>query len=111
VNDRTAAEAMRGIKLFLPANKLPATADDEYYHRDLIGLNVENADGKTIGIIRNVMDFSHSDALLVEFTDRDPVQTEYILFDKKTVPYVSISEKRVVVDVPEGLFDIAEKQN
>jgi 16S rRNA processing protein RimM len=105
VSDRNAAEALRGIKLFLPAAKLPATADDEFYHRDLIGLSVENADGETIGVVRNVTDFNHSDALLIEFTDRDPPQSEYVLFSKENVPYVSITEKRIVVNVPEGLFD------
>jgi 16S rRNA processing protein RimM len=105
IGDRNAAEALRGIKLFLPANKLPKTGDDEFYHRDLIGLSVENADGKTIGIVRNITDFNHSDALLIEFTDRDPVQSEYILFTKQNVPYISIKEKRIVVNLPEGLFD------
>lgn len=105
VTDRTQAESLKGIKLFLPASKLPATAEDEFYHRDLVGLNVEDTDGKKIGIVRSVNDLGHSDALLIEFTDRDPAQTELLLFTKQNVPFVSIKEKKIVVDLPEGLFD------
>lgn len=105
ITDRNQAEALRGIKLFIPADRLPPTADDEFYHRDLIGLNVENADGKIVGIVRNVVDLAHGDALSIEFIDRNPSQTEMILFTKQNVPYVSVSEKRVVVDLPHGLFD------
>jgi 16S rRNA processing protein RimM len=109
ITDRTHAESLRGIKLFLPASKLPATAEDEFYHRDLIGLNVENTEGAKIGVVRNVLDLNHSDMLLIEFTDRDPVQSEMVLFNKQTVPFISITEKRIVVDVPHGLFDEVEK--
>lgn len=105
VSDRNKAESLRGIKLFLPADKLPAPQEDEFYYRDLIGLSVENQDGEVIGIVRNITDFHHSDALLIEFTDRDPPQSEYILFNKQNVPFISISEKRIVVNVPDGLFD------
>lgn len=111
ITDRTQAEKLRGIKLFLPANKLPATAEDEFYHRDLIGLNAEDTNGKIIGIVRQVIDLGHNDALLVEFTDRDPVQSEMILFTKQTVPFISITEKRLVVDLPHGLFDEVVKDD
>ncbi|HEY1095933.1 MAG TPA: ribosome maturation factor RimM [Alphaproteobacteria bacterium] len=105
VTDRTQAEALRGIKLFLPASKLPATAEDEFYHRDLVGLTVENTDGQTIGIVRSVAELGHSDALMIEFTDREPTQTELLLFTKQNVPFVSIKDKKIVVELPDGMFD------
>ena len=105
VTTRTQAEQLRGIKLFIAADKLPPTAEDEFYHRDLINLNVENTDGATIGVVRDVMDLTQGDALLIEFTHRESVQTELLLFTKQNVPYVSVSEKRIVVDLPDGMFE------
>lgn len=110
VTDRNQAEAMRGIKLFVPADRLPPTDEDEFYYRDLIGLRVENSDGQTIGVVRNVMDLAHGDVLSIEFTDRDPHQTELLLFTKQNVPFISIKEKRIVIDVPHGMFDTADAE-
>src|SRR4051794_41422682 len=38
VDDRNRAEALRGMRLYLPRNALPPTDEDEFYHADLIGL-------------------------------------------------------------------------
>lgn len=101
---RDQAEALRGIKLFVAADKLPPTAEDEYYHRDLMGLSVENAAGETIGRIADVAQLSQGDALSIAFTHVTPPQTELLLFTRANVPFVSINEKRVVVDLPDGMF-------
>ena len=41
VEDRNAAEKLRGIELYLPREALPPAAEGEYYHADLLGLAVE----------------------------------------------------------------------
>ena len=45
VDDRNAAEALRGARIFLPRSSFPAASADEYYWADLIGLNVVNREG------------------------------------------------------------------
>ncbi len=58
VNDRTAAEALRGMRLYVLRDALPAPEDeDEFYHADLIGLAARLADGTEIGKVRAVYDF------------------------------------------------------
>ena len=49
VSDRDAAEALRGIELHVPRSALPEAESDQYYHADLVGLEVVGADGGTIG--------------------------------------------------------------
>ena len=105
VENRNEAEALRGLKLFLPASKLPATDEDEFYHRDLIGLRVENADGVALGIVRDVVELVHHDALLIEFNNDGKRQTELLLFTKQNVPFVSVKEGRITIDMPHGLLD------
>ena len=58
VNDRDAAERLTNTKLFVPRERLPATdADDEFYHADLIGLAVVDADGNALGQRRRAPQF------------------------------------------------------
>ena len=45
VDDRAAAEALRGHRLYVPREALPRTGDEEYYHADLIGLACVRDDG------------------------------------------------------------------
>ncbi len=55
VNDRTAAEALKGVLVGAPRSALPETDEDEFYWADLIGLDVVNtADeqlGKVVGLL------------------------------------------------------------
>ena len=49
INDRTAAEALRNTELYIDRGALPALAPDEFYHADLIDMNVIGR-GKVIAV-------------------------------------------------------------
>src|SRR5258707_11982398 len=51
VADRTAAEALTNVALYVPRERLPAPADDEFYHADLIGLVAVTPDGSPFGTV------------------------------------------------------------
>ena len=68
IADRTAAEALRGTELTVPRGALPALADGEYYHVDLIG-RACTADGRTIGHVVAVENFGAGDVLEIEKPD------------------------------------------
>lgn len=61
IADRTAAEALRGTELEVPRDSLPALADGEFYHQDLIGLPVVTSNGETIGEVIGVENFGATD--------------------------------------------------
>ena len=69
VADRTAAEALKGLRLYVPRSALPAPAADEYYRVDLIGLRVELADGTSFGRITDVQNYGAGDLLEIERPD------------------------------------------
>ncbi|HVO14483.1 MAG TPA: ribosome maturation factor RimM, partial [Alphaproteobacteria bacterium] len=52
VNDRDAAEALKGIRLYVARDALPAPEADEYYQADLLGLRAETRDGTALGTVR-----------------------------------------------------------
>lgn len=69
VRDRTAAEALRGTLLTIPRAALPALADGEYYHADLIGLPVRLADDTLVGHVVAVENFGAGDLIEIERAD------------------------------------------
>jgi len=97
IADRTAAEALRGLRLYVQRAALPATNADEYYRVDLIGLTAELADGTFYGRITNVDDYGAGDILEIERADG---ATELLPFTDRVVPKVDIAGRRVVVDPP-----------
>ncbi|WP_267414432.1 ribosome maturation factor RimM [Sphingomonas sp. GC_Shp_4] len=70
VADRTAAEAMRGTELTIPRSALPALAEGEYYHADLIGLAAVSTDGEALGTVVLIENFGAGDVIEIE---RPPV--------------------------------------
>lgn len=103
VADRTAAEAMRGVRLYVARGVLPETADeDEFYHADLIGLAAVLADGTEIGKVRAVFDFGAGDSLELSHTASG--KPLLVPFTRDVVPVIDIAGGKVVVDPPAGLL-------
>ena len=99
VADRNAAEAIKGVELYVKRDKLPAAEEGEFYHADLIGLTAVDADGKPVGEIVAVHNFGAGD--LIEVRLAGSGKTELIPFTDAAVPEVDIAARRVVVVIPE----------
>ena len=65
VDDRTAAEAMQGLEIAVARSELPPAADDEYYWDDLIGLEVVNLTGESLGKVEGLLETGAHDVLRV----------------------------------------------
>jgi len=98
IADRTAAEALRGTKLYVDRAVLPEPDEGEFYHTDLIGLRAERADGGgAMGTVTAVHDFGAG--TLLELRAADGV-TVTVPFTLAAVPVVDIAGGRLVVDPP-----------
>lgn len=62
VNDRNAAELLRGVELFINRSDLPELKDGEYYQADLIGMKVVH-DGVELGVVDNIQNYGGGDIL------------------------------------------------
>jgi 16S rRNA processing protein RimM len=98
VGDRTAAEALKGVELYVDRDRLPAAAEGEFYHADLIGLAALDPEGKRIGEIVAVQNFGAGDLLEIRLAASG--KTELVPFTDATVPGVDIAAGRVVVAMP-----------
>jgi 16S rRNA processing protein RimM len=98
VDDRNGAEALKGIALYIERERLPAAAEGEFYHADLIGLAAVDGDGKPVGEIVAVQNYGAGDLLEIRLAGSS--KTELVPFTDAAVPEVDIAARRVVVVMP-----------
>jgi 16S rRNA processing protein RimM len=103
VNDRNAAEALKGVEMSVARERLPEPAEDEFYFADLIGLAAERPDGTPLGEVVAVHNFGAGDVLEVRLAEDG--DTVFLPFTRATVPEVDLASRRLVIDPPEGLLD------
>jgi len=104
VTDRDAAAALKGQRLYVRRDRLPAPESDEFYHADLIGLAVERSSGANFGTVRGIYDFGAGDVL--EITD-DSGGLTMVPFTRDAVPEIDLAGRRVVVT--DAYLDAAEE--
>ena len=103
IDDRNAAEALRGARIFLPRSSFPAASKDEYYWVDLIGLNVVNREGVALGCVRDLMATGPHSVLCVEYSaiqedGRATTAERMIPFVSVYVDAVDLAGKCITVD-------------
>jgi 16S rRNA processing protein RimM len=95
------ADALRGTSLFADRHKLPSLPDDEYYHADLIGLEVRDTGGALLGRVQAV--HNHGAGDLLEIAGLPGQDAVLIPFTRAAVPTVDLAAGRIVADLPEGM--------
>ncbi|MCF6305218.1 MAG: ribosome maturation factor RimM [Rhodobacteraceae bacterium] len=102
LSNKEDADAMRGTRLYVPRDRLPSLPDDEYYHSDLIGLEVVDTGGASCGKVTAVHDHGAGDIL--EISAANLKEPALLPFTLESVPTVDLAAKRIVIDPPEGMF-------
>ena len=96
------ADALRGLQLFAPRTRLPSLPDDEFYHADLIGLEVFDTGGAALGTVLAVQNHGAGD--LLDIRPAAGGETVLLPFTLANVPTVDLGAGRIVADPPDGLF-------
>jgi 16S rRNA processing protein RimM len=102
--DRSAAEALRGTLLVVDADA--SDEEDAWYEDELVGLRVEDPEGRVLGELVRLETGGAQDLLVV----RPAAGGEHVRvpFVSALVPVVDVPAGRVVVDPPGGMFDADE---
>jgi 16S rRNA processing protein RimM len=98
VETREQAEALRGLRLYIPRDALPPPEEDEFYVTDLIGLAVETPEGEPLGTVKSVQDFGAGDLLEIQPPEGP---SWYLPFTRKAVPDVRLAEGKVIAARPD----------
>lgn len=103
VDDRMAAEALKGLELFVDRAVLPETEGDTYYHADLIGLAVETTTGERVGKVSAFYNFGGGDVM--EVTAEGRTDTGFVPFTADVIAAVDVAGGKVLIVPTPGLFD------
>jgi 16S rRNA processing protein RimM len=101
--DRSAAEAMKGARIFIARSSFPTAGDGEFYWIDLIGLAVVNREGEALGTVTDLLDTGAHSVLRVrrpEATETTPpAEAERLIpFVAAFIDDVSLDQRRITVD-------------
>ncbi|MHA7850775.1 ribosome maturation factor RimM [Roseovarius sp.] len=102
VTTKEQADALRGVRLYTDRDRLPALPDEEYYHADLIGLEVYDTGGALLGRVKTVLNHGAGDIL--ELQGQGLTSTVLLPFTRQAVPTVDLAAGRIIADPPDGLF-------
>jgi 16S rRNA processing protein RimM len=96
------AQQLKGQSLFVSLDQLPELNDDEFYAGDLIGMKIEDASGRQLGVLKEIFDNGAHDVYVAK-----KGSTEVLI---PVVDGVVVSVDRdagsLVVDLPDGLLEV-----
>ena len=98
IEDRTAAEALRGKGLYVARTQLPPLEPGVYYQADLIGLEVI-AGNQRLGRVSQLVNFGGGDLLEIEKEGADRLLVPF------TGAKVDLTGRVITVDLPKGFLD------
>jgi 16S rRNA processing protein RimM len=97
VTDRSAAEALRGTRIFIARANFPPPGVDEFYWADLIGMAVVNRAGIVLGAVVGLIDNGPQSVLRVQ-AEAAGAEERLIPFVAAYVDSVDLAGRRIVVD-------------
>lgn len=98
VDDRTAAEALRGSRIFVSRASFPTAGKDEYYWVDLIGLDVINREDVALGVVKELLSTGAQTVLVMEYQEDGKTAERMIPFVSAYVDDVDLKSRRIRVD-------------
>jgi len=94
------AETYRSTKLYLPLEMLPSLEEGAFYYHDIVNFVVEDLTLGSLGIVNTVYAMSSNDLLSMQYKDKE------VLIPTNLIVKAKQHEKKIIVDLPEGLLAI-----
>ena len=98
ISTREQAESLSATALFADRASLPSLPDDEFYHADLIGLEVRDTGGALLGRVRALHNHGAGDILDIQLAGGGTGLL--VPFTRRNVPTVDLAAGRIIVDPP-----------
>ena len=104
IDDMGTAQAFAGCWVQIPADQAMQLPEGTYYDHDLVGCSVEDTQGTHLGVVDEVLRIAENSQLVVKAVGR-----EYLIPAVESICIrISIEEKRIIVDPPQGLMDLSK---
>ncbi len=107
ISDRNGADALRGHLFVVDSAELPPIDDpDEFYDHQLEGLTVRTVDGERVGSVTEVLHTTGGELLSVRSAEGREVLVPFV---SAIVTSVSLADRVVEIDPPQGLLDLDDE--
>lgn len=103
IDDRDAAERLRGSELYVTDADLPELPEGQFYVRDLIGMTVKEENGTVLGKVTDVIQNTAQDILEVELENKKKAlipKVEQFVLD------IDGDSRVITVRLIEGMLDL-----
>lgn len=106
IEDRDAAQALLHTYLRVPMDSLPPLPEGEYYHFQLIGLQVFEGE-RYLGQLTEIMETGANDVYIIKNAEPAPGLPAEILLPalQSCIKQVDLAAGRMQVQIPAGLLD------
>jgi 16S rRNA processing protein RimM len=102
IGDRTTADALRGIQFVIDRADRRDLEPGEWWPEDIEGCDVYSKDGDVVGVIASVITGAAQDRIVVETPEGAKAEVPFV---SELVPQVDVEHRRIVVELPEGIFE------
>jgi 16S rRNA processing protein RimM len=107
VDDRDGADALRGSLFVVDSEDLPPIDEaDTYYDHQLEGLAVRTVTGQDLGVVAEVLHTAAGELLAVRRSEDGETREVLVPFVNAIVTSVSLDDRTIEIDPPEGLLDL-----
>jgi len=93
IDDRDLARGLIGAEIAVPRSRLGGTSESEFFWSDLIGLEVVNLAGASLGTVSELMETGGNDVLVLSGEKR-----RLVPFTRRVVQAVDLASRRIDVD-------------
>ena len=89
---------------------LPGTAEDEFYHADLVGLTAMDGEDRVIGTVKAIHNYGAGDVIEIARPSNEGSGGDTVLlpFARDFVPVVDVANARIVIAIPDEI-ELGEK--
>ncbi len=103
-NNRTLAENYKNEFVYIRVDDLPSLPEGEYYHHQLIGLQVfPERESKALGVVSEILQTGANDVLVVRNDDNKEILLPIL---DQTVKSIDIENGKIHVHLLPGILDI-----
>ena len=103
VNDRSTAEKFSGHSIYVDESQVLPLTEDEYFERDLIGMQVISEDGKFLGVLTKIIYPPANDVYVIKPPEGESFMIPAI---KEVIKQVSVSEGKMTIKLLDGLGEL-----
>lgn len=95
IDTRNQSEILAGTELYVLRSDFPESKDEEFYHSDLIDIDVLNVDLEKIGTVKAIHNFGAGDIIEIAFTN--VINNNMFLFNKENFPEVNLTKSYIIL--------------